>query len=1342
MFTNTGICNSDGSIVHSQTLEDTYFHWQYRNSIAGEGTVEGNGFDWNGRRGWGTPQNCRWGKNTMNDVIGEDPDNPVTESTYAEMGEMSIDEFDDNGNIMRAYYSWHGRHSTLSYDNLGSPNYQGLWPDGLLGASQFAGSVVLHVDTSPTNSADDIYQPTTSQMIESNDQATVNNDQYSSVRMEAEYLNFLSAGHSELSHAEAVRAANTFPDLFAEAGGYSQSWAFGPYTLAPGDSIRIVIAEAVGGLDRTMNYEIGNNWFRTMMGETPELVMPDGSITTDPNDYKNAWVYSGRDSLMQTFRRAIQAWDMGLANVPAPPPPPTAFSAISAMDYITLSWDNSAEAYTHFAGYRLYRAPNDFNQIYEKIFECGPGTDHLEIVNTWDDVSANPVMEYFYYLVSIDDGSQNIIHSGIPLESSKFMTLTAVPIMRLDHPVINADVYVNPSGSDDNSGLRADDPFKTITWASEMMISSPLQLNTIHLAPGTYSPSSTGEIFPLVLKNFFIVRGDSLDRAILDAEGSAGVLFLDNLVDVKLQNLVITNGISVQGGGIECLSSSAQFSNLLIESNSGSMGGGLFCGIGSVLDLNHVTLRDNFATIGGGYCKLSGAQILLSETQRCNIYQNVANFIGYDIYEFGQDNTFLTVDTFSVMTPSDYHAYGFQFETDILNAKTTQIRADLYVSPSGNNTNTGLSPDQAFKTIEMAIASVYADDSNHQTIYLGAGTYSYAETLEKFPIQTRSFVSIVGDSPQTTILDADSLDRVVNINGDSQLTLENMKLINGMALGYTGGGGLSCNGSTDLSLSNLNIARNQGSRGGGISFRSNTGLTLAGVTVHHNQAETGGGGLYIFESDLTFSPTNRCNIYLNESAEGGSDLHSMNLFEYFDHTIVVDTFTVLFPIEEYASPLNDFTFDILNSIILQAEADLYVSPTGNNSNTGLTVEDPLKTLTYALELVFADETRPHTINLLEGVLSATSNGEVFPVQMRSYVSIAGHPDGGSVLDAEHLGQGLICDNVTDLTISNLTVRGGSADNGAGIYCNESIDITLVDLILHDNRVSSKGGGVYAENSNLQIENSVFNHNRAKYGAGIATLNSYLNVTGSIFYDDSSKYGAALYLKESNSQLDRLTIANNEVSSRGAAITLWGSGASTLSNSIGWNNEELSLYLRSGTSLSVEYSDIQDGLETVSGDSIYWLDGNIDLDPLFCHPVGANYHLAENSPCVAAGENGENMGALEVGCTVTVDDYALLPTEHTLYQNFPNPFNPITTIRYGLMENARVNLVIYDITGRTVVSLEDREQVAGWYDLTWNGIDQVGHPMSTGVYFCRLQVKDLAQCGTGDYSKTIKMIYLK
>jgi len=105
--------------------------------------------------------------------------------------------------------------------------------------------------------------------------------------------------------------------------------------------------------------------------------------------------------------------------------------------------------------------------------------------------------------------------------------------------------------------------------------------------------------------------------------------------------------------------------------------------------------------------------------------------------------------------------------------------------------------------------------------------------------------------------------------------------------------------------------------------------------------------------------------------------------------------------------------------------------------------------------------------------------------------------------------------------------------------------------------------------------------------------------------------------------------------------------------------------------------------------------------------------------------------LEMNSNLGISDLTL-PIPH--FSNYPNPFNPSTTIQYELPELSTVVLSIYDIRGREVRTLLEGTKPPGSYEVQWNGVDNSGNPVSTGVYFCRLQA--------GSYSKTIKMVYLK
>ncbi len=94
----------------------------------------------------------------------------------------------------------------------------------------------------------------------------------------------------------------------------------------------------------------------------------------------------------------------------------------------------------------------------------------------------------------------------------------------------------------------------------------------------------------------------------------------------------------------------------------------------------------------------------------------------------------------------------------------------------------------------------------------------------------------------------------------------------------------------------------------------------------------------------------------------------------------------------------------------------------------------------------------------------------------------------------------------------------------------------------------------------------------------------------------------------------------------------------------------------------------------------------------------------------------------------------LPKGFLLEQNFPNPFNPFTTLRYDLPENAFAKITIYDMMGREVKTLVNSLQAAGYKSIQWNATNNLGQPVSGGIYLYSIEARDFRQ--------TKKMILLK
>ena len=136
------------------------------------------------------------------------------------------------------------------------------------------------------------------------------------------------------------------------------------------------------------------------------------------------------------------------------------------------------------------------------------------------------------------------------------------------------------------------------------------------------------------------------------------------------------------------------------------------------------------------------------------------------------------------------------------------------------------------------------------------------------------------------------------------------------------------------------------------------------------------------------------------------------------------------------------------------------------------------------------------------------------------------------------------------------------------------------------------------------------------------------------------------------------------------------------------------------------------------------------------PAGKNnFFVIENSADFIIDEIELSTTDGQLLAAVIKDDtQSFLPDRFELYQNYPNPFNPSTTISFDMPKSSTVSLIIFDLLGRNVKTLFSGRLGAGYHEFIWNGRDNSGEAVSSGIYLYELK--------TDDYSAQKKMLFIK
>jgi len=289
--------------------------------------------------------------------------------------------------------------------------------------------------------------------------------------------------------------------------------------------------------------------------------------------------------------------------------------------------------------------------------------------------------------------------------------------------------------------------------------------------------------------------------------------------------------------------------------------------------------------------------------------------------------------------------------------------------------------------------------------------------------------------------------------------------------------------------------------GGGISAGLGSILEFSNVSIHSNRALQWGGGIrFGGGGQLIWSASHPSSVY-NNTAPIGMDFLISGCQEVIDIDISLGSREMTEPDSFFVSYFDNP--QIPNVSILQSYFpiiinDVYVNPNGNDNNGGITPITPFKTIRHALQVINSDPDNPRTVHLAAGTYSFSTNGQLFPLSLKSHVMIVGADTGHTFIDGELNNTFFSGRNLEDVSLSDISFINSRSSNTNPVELTDCSDIVLRDLAFSNNHGYLTNGVYLLRSDNIILENLIIGNTIYNSYADLATLsvqicnNVYIN----------------------------------------------------------------------------------------------------------------------------------------------------------------------------------------------------------------------------------------------------------